>query len=174
MSPDAVWKKAETITSELAFLRGIKRQLKTDPNSGFEHLQRRTADGFVETKIIRKNNKTGRQLVSYHTKDGDWLAVDTGFTAKLELGENADPEGRIAKSTPQPYGYRLIEPVLVETNACIVVSRTMTVPMFEAYLKDFTKRSCINKFRISGALQTDMQARVARWNRGACRASARK
>jgi hypothetical protein len=131
MTPEEIWKQSESATMGLNFYRGFKPQLKTDSNRSLEFLQRKRTDDSLELKWIRHSLKDSSWFAWCKTKEGRWFQADGGVAARMDMPDTEDDEIKYAKSMAEPYRYKVLEHTMIGAHDCVVISRTLSPPMFQ-------------------------------------------
>lgn len=138
-SPEKVLAKAQSINQDLAFFQAEKSGsilsqitnpfANTNDNEHTDFLQRRNADGFVETKNV--HSVKNFQLTEYKLKTGNYFFVYEQII-KMEFIDGEDLEKTIATKVNHPYDFKILKSEMVGTNDCIIIARTMTEPLLKA------------------------------------------
>ncbi|HEX4343828.1 MAG TPA: hypothetical protein VH255_10570 [Verrucomicrobiae bacterium] len=143
-TPEALVKRAETVTLSLPYLSGQKDHQVGDIETGFEYFQRLTPGNFFETKLVTTHLGT-TQSISYNLSDGKYFLSAKGLLFKMNFEEDYEIEDRLAGSFDIPYSYELLEPKTVGTNECLVVRRKMTGQFLEVFSKELYKNETEQK-----------------------------
>jgi protein disulfide-isomerase len=153
-SPEKVLAQAQATNQGLAFYYAKKIGspfsqttdpfAKTNDNARVEFFQRKSADGFVETKKFILNGNF--QWTDYKLKSGGYVFTD-GQIIKMEYETNADAGDNVEEITAakfdHPYDFKILKSEMVGTNDCIVITRYMTPKFLDAmkaiFYKNYTK-----------------------------------
>jgi hypothetical protein len=136
--PEDVLRQAQDITTHLAFLVGTKSRRADDPERGFDYIQRRTANGVVESKFVTK--KKGIPSFTEYSLLGGRYSHFGNLLLKEDYEHGPDAEKRVAATLGSgAYTYEMRSPARIGTNDCLVISRVMTERMFQARLADILR-----------------------------------
>jgi len=151
-SPEKVLARAQAINQNLGFYQAHKSGstssqitnpfAKTNQEARVEFFQRRTDDGFVETKQFTLDGNF--QFLDFKLKSGHYFITE-GQVFKAEYDDGGDAEKSIAAKFDHPYDYKIPKSVTVGTNDWIVIARCMTPKFLDAMkailYKDSTKEA---------------------------------
>ncbi len=102
---------------------------KTNDYDHTEFFQRKDSDGFVETKEVYVHSNA--EYTTYKLRSGGfYFDNDQIFKTEYEVDEEA--EKPVAAKFKHPYDYRMLKSMMIGTNDCFVIVRTMTNPLLNA------------------------------------------
>ena len=125
---------ALTVTSNQPYLSGQKTRLQNDPQNGFAYYQR-WVDGQMERKRVSLHAGEP-QTTTWDLPGGRYYLDSAGLLFKLGYDEDFETEARLAQTIERPHEYRMLEPTMVGTNACVVVRRSMTSALLNAVARE--------------------------------------
>jgi len=138
-TPEKILAKAQAINLGVTFFYGKKLGStisqnsdpvgKTNANARVELFQRKSADGFVETKRFLLDGKF--QWTVYILKSGEYVST-LGPLIKVEYVYEDAEEISNAVKFDHPYEFKILKSKMVGTNDCIVIARCMTTKFLDA------------------------------------------
>jgi hypothetical protein len=139
-SPEDILTKAQTITSNLTYLHGIKVHPMGDKNISLEFFQRKNINGIVETKEVLTQLMENHPRVSadYNLESGRYY-YQARQLIKSEFDKPEEFRQKMAAKFDRPFIYQMRKSELVGTNDCIVIVRIMSLPLFEAVTAEVYK-----------------------------------
>lgn len=146
-SPEKVLAKAQAINQSLNFYQAEKTGspfsqitnpfMKTNDSSRVEFFQRKSANGFVETKTVHLDKNY--QSVEYKLGKGNYF-LSEGQIIKQEFYDGDDWEKRLGIKLGHSYEYKMLKSEMVGSNDCIVIARIMSEPLLTAATESYYKK----------------------------------